>query len=88
MKLGGMILISLEGMKESCVVIRGFSLFFSFRMRGREKETEERENKRNARRMERNRQQNLLWEKYGDVEPCHTQCWQPRRPLVLRVFDW
>lgn len=36
MKLGGMILISLEGMKESCAVIRGFS-FFSFRTRGREK---------------------------------------------------
>lgn len=72
MKLGGMILISLEGMKESCAVIRGFSffLFFFFHMRGREKKTEKKENKRNARRMERNRQQNLLWEKYGDVEPC------------------
>lgn len=88
MKLGGMILISLEGMKESCAVIRGFSFFFLLRMRGREKETEEGENKRNARWMERNRQQNLLWEKYGDGEPCQTRRWQPRRPLVLRVFDW
>lgn len=30
MKLGGMILISLEDMKESCAVIRGFSFFFPF----------------------------------------------------------
>lgn len=55
MKLGGMILISLEGMKESCAVIRGFSFFFvqeggekrqrrekTKEMRGRWRETDNR----------------------------------------------